>query len=93
MAEFTHVEGKNAGNIKLFALSTCIWCKKARALLDELKLEYSYIYVDLLEKEDNDMTKTEIRKWNPQCSFPTLVINEEKCITGFDEKKIRELVR
>jgi glutaredoxin-like protein NrdH len=92
MAEFTHIDGKNVGNIKLFALSTCIWCKKARTLLDELKVDYYYLYVDLLEREDSENTKTEIRKWNPQCSFPTLVINESSCITGFDEKKIRELV-
>ncbi len=91
MAEFTHIDGKNVGNIKLFALSTCIWCKKARALLDELKVDYYYIYVDTLERKESEITKSEIRKWNPQCSFPTLVINDEKCITGFDEKMIREL--
>lgn len=91
MSELTHVPGRNVGDIRLFALSTCIWCKKARALLDELKLEYTYIYVDLLDSEASANTKTEIRKWNPQCSFPTLVINNEKCIAGFDEKRIRDL--
>ena len=75
----------------LYALSTCIWCKKTKKLLDDLKIEYHYTFVDLLEGEANAYAKNEIRKWNPQCSFPTLVINEEKCITGFDEKKIREL--
>ncbi len=93
MPELTHVSGKNVGDIKLYALSTCIWCKKARALLDELKVDYSYVYVDLLEKEDNDLTKTEIRKFNPRCSFPTIVVNNDSCIAGFDEQKIRELVR
>jgi glutaredoxin-like protein NrdH len=93
MPELTRVSGKNVGEIKLYALSTCIWCKKARALLDELKVEYSFIYVDLLEKDDNDLTKTEIRKFNPQCSFPTIVINDASCIAGFDEQKIRELAK
>lgn len=93
MPEFTHITGKNAGNIKLFALSTCIWCKKTRALLDELKLDYYYMYVDLLERNDSEAAKTEVRKWNPQCSFPTLVINNESCIKGFDEARIRELAQ
>jgi glutaredoxin-like protein NrdH len=93
MPELTHVSGKNVGDIRLYALSTCIWCKKARALLDELKIDYSYIYVDLLEKEENATTKTEIIKFNPRCSFPTIVINNESCIAGFDEQKIRELVK
>ncbi|MBP7734454.1 MAG: glutaredoxin family protein [Spirochaetes bacterium] len=93
MAQLIHVEGKNIGSIVLYALSTCIWCKKARTLLDELKIEYSYVYVDLLESGENALVKDDIRQWNPQCSFPTLVINNEKCIVGFDEEKIRGLLK
>jgi len=91
MAEFTRVEGKNVGSVVLYALSTCIWCKKARSLLDELKIEYSYIYIDLLESDENTRIKDDVRKWNPLCSFPTLIINNEKCIVGFKEDEIREL--
>ena len=29
-----HVAGKNVGDIKVYALSTCPWCKKPKALLD-----------------------------------------------------------
>ncbi len=93
MNQMTHVEGKNVGTVVLYALSTCIWCKKARNLLDELKIEYSYVYVDLLESGDNVRVKDDIRQWNPQCSFPTLVINNQECIVGFNEEKIRGLAR
>ena len=93
MAEFTRVAGENVGSVVLYALSTCVWCKKARNLLDELKIEYHYIYVDLLENDENTRIRDDIRKWNPQCSFPTLVIDNEKCIVGFKEDKIRELKR
>ncbi len=89
--EMKHIEGKNVGNVVLYALSTCVWCKKAKKLLDELKIEYYYTYVDLLESDENSRIKNDIRQWNPQCSFPTLVINNEKCIVGFNEEKIREL--
>ena len=85
-----HVDGKNKGNIMLYALSTCVWCKKTKALLDDLEVEYSYIYVDLLDEKDREKTEKEIRKWNPRCSFPTIVINEEKCIVGFSEDEISE---
>ncbi len=30
------------------------------------------------------------QKYNPHRSFPTLVINNEKCIVGFKEDEIRE---
>lgn len=93
MLELTHVEGKNVGKVVLYALSTCVWCKKARTLLDELKIDYYYTYVDLLESEENARVKDEIRQWNPKCSFPTLVINNDSCIIGFEEAKIRELLK
>ena len=85
-----HVDGENKGKIILYALSTCIWCKKTKNFLDELGVEYSFVYVDHLDGKDKDNTESEIRKWNPRCSFPTIVINDEKCIVGFDDEKIRE---
>ena len=44
-----HVNGENRGKILLYALSTCGWCKKTKGLLNKLGVEYSYIYVDLVE--------------------------------------------
>ncbi len=86
------ISGKNMGKIMLYALSTCVWCRKTKNLLDELGVEYSYIDVDLLEGEEKEKVKKEIEKWNPACSFPTMVINDERCIVGFKEKEIKELL-
>ncbi len=86
-----HVDGKNEGKIVLYALSTCGWCRKTRLLLEELNLEYDYIYVDLLEGDERNETIEQVKKWNSQLSFPTLVINDEKTIVGFDEEGIKGL--
>ena len=32
----------------------------------------------------------QVEKFNPSGSFPTLVIDNRKCIVGFKEKEIRE---
>ena len=85
-----HVKGENKGEIMLYALSTCGWCKKTKKLLDDLGVEYHYIYVDHLEGNEKEKTMEEIMKWNPSCSFPTVVINNKKCIVGFKEEKIKE---
>jgi glutaredoxin-like protein NrdH len=85
-----HIPGKKKGNIVLYALSTCGWCAKTRNLLKELGVEYSYEYVDLLDGEDQDNIMNTIRKWNPACSFPTMVINNNKCVIGFKEDEIRK---
>jgi glutaredoxin-like protein NrdH len=89
MESYTHVSGKNHGKILLYALSTCIWCRKTKNLLNSLGVSYDYCDVDQLEGDAQSETETEIMKWNPKVSFPTLVINDEKCITGFDEVQIR----
>jgi glutaredoxin-like protein NrdH len=74
-------------------LSTCVWCKKTRALLDSLGVEYSYEYLDLLPDKEQKEVLEVVKKWNPACNFPTLVINNQKCIIGFQEDKIREALK
>jgi glutaredoxin len=88
-----HVEGQNKGEILLFALSTCGWCKKTRMLLDEIGVTYDYIYVDLTEGDDRGEVLKNMKKWNKSLSFPTLVINNEKSITGFDKESILEALK
>jgi len=91
--EFKHVAGENKGKIILYALSTCIWCKKAKKLLTNLGLEFSYIDVDQLDSQEETKVVQEITRWNPKCSFPTMVIDDNRCILGYDETKIRELAK
>ena len=83
------VQGKKKGDVFLFALSTCGWCRKTKALLDELGVEYKYVDVDTLEGETKDEVMKKVTKWNPSGSFPTMVINNAKCIVGFAEEDIR----
>jgi len=90
MYNITHVNGEEKGKIVLYALSTCVWCKKTRNLLDELGVAYDYIYVDTLSSEENRAAKDDMRQWNPQCSFPTIVVNDTTCIVGFDADRIKK---
>lgn len=86
---FEHVAGKDKGKIRLFALSTCIWCKKTREFLSYMGVAFDYIYVDLLKGEERAEAVAEVKKYNPSLSFPTLVIGE-KSIVGLKEKEIKE---
>jgi glutaredoxin len=85
-----HVTGKKSGHVMLYALSTCGWCQKTKKLLDELGVEYYFEYVDHLQGSERDEAIRKVTKWNPSCSFPTLVINNDKCIVGFKEDEIRQ---
>jgi glutaredoxin len=88
-----HVEGENKGHVMLYALSTCGWCKKTKGLLEELKVEFYYIHVDHLQGEERAEAIETVKKWNPRCSFPSLVVNDSQCIIGYDEAKIKEALK
>ncbi len=87
-----NVPGTDRGRVFLYALSTCGWCAKTKQLLTDLGVGFSYVYVDLLAGEERERMVREVERWNPQLSFPTLVVNETKVIVGFREDEIREAV-
>ncbi len=92
MVEPIQVTGKEVARLKLYTLSTCGWCKKTKSFLGDLGIAYEYIDVDLLPEPEKEVVMEDLVKWNPRCSFPTLVVNEQECIIGFSEEKIREVV-
>lgn len=92
MIEYIHVEGEDKGSIRLFALSTCVWCRKTKRLLDSFNVAYDYVYTDQLDSSKRDEVLDEIEKWNPRVSFPTMVINNKTAIIGFKEKEIRDVL-
>jgi glutaredoxin len=86
----THVNGKDRGSVRLFALSTCQWCHKTKALLEELGVAFDYDYVDLLTGEEQNAVLDVMEKWSPNGAFPTIVIDDKRAIQGFREQEIRE---
>jgi len=87
------VSGSATNKIFLFTLSTCIWCKKTKQLLKDMGVEYSFVDVDLLEMLDQEEAYSQIEIYNPDISFPTIVINNgQEVICGFNEEKIKKLI-
>ena len=75
--------------VKIYTLSTCGHCKATKKLLDKCKIEFEFEDVDLLQGEERAAILEEVKKWNPDCSFPTILIGD-KVIVGFKENDIRE---
>jgi glutaredoxin-like protein NrdH len=86
------VPGKNkTHHVKIFTLSTCGWCKKTKALLKSLDIEYEYIDVDMLTGEDYTEASEEMKKFNPYRTYPTIVIDQGKhVIRGFNDDEIKK---
>ena len=75
--------------VKIFSLSTCSHCKSTKKLLNACTVKYDFVDVDLLQGEERAAILEEIKKFNPNCSFPTVIIGD-KVIVGYKEKEIKE---
>ncbi len=93
MADFEQVEGARKDHaLKLYAISTCGWCRKARNFLDTNDIAYEFVYVDNLKGPDQAEVVEEAAKFNPGRTFPTLVIDGDDVVIGFKEETYREKV-
>jgi glutaredoxin-like protein NrdH len=75
--------------VKMYTLSTCSHCKATKKFLSDCEIRYDFVDVDLLEGEERQAIIEEVKKFNPRCSFPTIIIGE-RVIVGFKEDEIRE---
>ena len=79
----------NSSPVKIYSLSTCGHCKDTKRLLNECSVNYDFVDVDLLKKKDLATVIEKIKKINPMCSFPTIIIGD-KVIVGYHEDEIRK---
>jgi glutaredoxin-like protein NrdH len=75
--------------VKMYTLSTCSHCKAAKKFLNDNGVSYEFTDVDLVQVSEKENILQEVAKYNPQRSFPTIVIGN-KIIIGFRENDIRE---
>lgn len=75
----------------VFALSTCVHCRRAKELLDDLGVAYGHVEVDVIGEENMDEVMEEVSKYNPGLTFPTIVIGS-RVIVGFKADDIRQEV-
>jgi glutaredoxin len=76
-------------DVKIFSLSTCSHCKATKKFLGDCTIKYEFVNVDELKGDERKAIIEDVKKFNPRCSFPTIIIGE-KVIVGFKEKEIKE---
>jgi glutaredoxin-like protein NrdH len=79
-------------DIKIYSLSTCSHCKAAKRLLDKCTVHYDVTDVDLLDGTERAAILEDIRKYNPECSFPTIIIGG-RVIAGYNEQQILDALK
>jgi len=75
--------------VKMYTLSTCGHCKSAKKFMFDHNIRHEFTDVDLLVGEERKAVLDEIRRYNPNCSFPTILIGD-RVLVGYNEKNIIE---
>ncbi len=75
--------------VQIYSLSTCSHCKATKKFLSDCVVKYEFTDVDLLHGDERKAILEEVKKFNPKCSFPTVIVGE-KVIVGYKEEEIKE---
>lgn len=76
--------------VKIFTLSTCSHCKAAKKFLNDHNVTFDFTDVDLLEGEEKAQIIEEVKRYNPRLTFPTIVVDGNRVIIGFQDREIKE---
>lgn len=78
--------------VKVYALSTCPYCRMTREYLAAEGVEFDVVEVDLLAGEEREQAVREVRDVSGGASFPVVVIGDEH-VVGFDKPKLKALLK
>jgi len=88
------VPGKNNKyKVLMYTISTCAWCKRAKKFLKDNSIQFEYVDVDLCPREDQEKIRDDILNRGGRLSYPTIIVDNRILITGFQEDKIKEILR
>lgn len=75
--------------IMIYALSTCIWCKKTIAYFKDKKIAFDHVFVDLLSEQEYSDISDIIEQNDPGKSFPLVIIGD-RAIVGYSPEEFEE---
>ena len=75
--------------VKIFTLSTCSHCKATKKFLNDNGIKFDFVDVDQFQGAEREKILEDVVQYNPQRSFPTIIIGNE-IIIGFKEDDIRK---
>jgi len=87
--EFTRVEGVRRGHVvRLYALSTCGWCRRVKDYLGDHGVAYEYVDVNLCTKDKKREVTMFLRRHGLPLTFPLIVVDESTFISGYRPEEL-----
>ena len=90
------IEGtkKQNHNIFLFAISTCMWCKKGKRWLNKKGYSYSCLDIDKIPVKEKNQLKKDIESvFGVKPRFPFLIVNKVKYDAGYNPDIWEEIIQ
>ncbi len=78
-------------SLTFYTLSTCGFCDITKKMLDDLEVEYKAVVVDLLPADKKDKAIADITRFNPRCTFPTIIYGD-KVVIGMKLQEIKDML-
>lgn len=75
--------------VKIYSLSTCSHCKATKKFLNDCAITFEFTDVDQLSGEEREAVIRDVKSYNADCSFPTIIIGDT-VIVGHREEEIRK---
>lgn len=78
-------------NVRLYALSTCPYCRMTKRYLDDNGIAYELTEVDTLEGAERQGAIDEVKQLSGGTSFPVLVADDQ-VVVGFNKTRIADVL-
>ncbi len=77
--------------VTIYALSTCLWCKKTKKFFEERNVAFDAVDYDKQDEQKQAEMKKEMKDAGCSASFPFVRIGGS-CIQGYDPDEFEKLL-
>ncbi|NVM01801.1 MAG: glutaredoxin [Candidatus Helarchaeota archaeon] len=92
--DYKTVPGKyNKHKVKIYTISTCMWCTRLKRKLNQNDIEYTYLDIDLLSLSEKTEIKSQLRQYRRILAFPMMFVDDKFIENQYIDQKIQDLVK
>jgi len=77
--------------VKLYTLSTCPWCRKAKQFFNDKRIPCEIVDYDLAAEPEQGRIEAELNEYGERTAFPIAIIGDE-IVVGYNPKRYLELL-
>jgi glutaredoxin len=77
--------------VKMYTLSTCLWCKRTKQFFEERGVPFEAVDYDKMDEAEQERIMAEMREKGGGGSFPYVCIGD-KVIQGYEPEEFERLL-